>query len=456
MAEHWVAHLLCLSRHRPAARPYQRGLSAARSAPVMHQASTTTRARRRLFTTWMHVRPQIPTAVDYLYMTGWELRRRCRRRTRRRRRLPLPSCQLLLLPLQGAQFHESAATFPVWNQATSESPRIQKSTVPIGRRQQEISVWVLPSNSGNTIRNDFTFRNTILDGLSVPEPLQTAFIRKKKHYKAGRDYMDFSDPYPVKVIDGKPFGVTYCGSPRIIGVNKQKWTVPMGMARACFGETMLLTFGGPGHEVIVDDRWYNIPFDGVPRRVTTSKGSLTICLVGPEPPVKVLGEVKTPAEIARMLTISGPAAGGSGLSAAAPPTRRTSDSPSHIASARQAHISHPHSASSRQSSRRRDRSIRSPCESASRLSNDGDRPNSRDPSRHLHGVAQHAIPVTAADRRSFCSYRASVARAVRASSRVPSDRVVFREPAVPPSRRWRFRFHRWRTNRVSYSAHRAH
>ena len=181
--------------------------------------------------------------------------------------------------------------------------QLRRETINVrrpGQRDMLIDVWRLPQPTGYDSKRFYvpehddrwSFRAKALEqGKLQCRPINT------RH----ETYMEFNGPYPVKVIKGKPYGVMFYGEPRDIELNGKHWTVPMGMARVCFGGKFLLAFGGPGHEVIINDQWYNIPFDEQERTVWISDGrTLNVRLSGNLPPVKTLGEVKTPAEVARM------------------------------------------------------------------------------------------------------------------------------------------------------------
>ena len=188
--------------------------------------------------------------------------------------------------------------------AAVPEPKISMATLSLGGRDIAIDVWSLLD------RTDYDFS----DRFYVPERDPRWSFRARaliKHpppvtpvrYRTNETYMEYGGHYPVKVINGKPNGVMFVGKPKLIeiksGMESKKWIMPMGKARACFGGKMLLAFGGPGHEVIIDDQWYNIPFNGKERPVVTSAwGILKVRLFGGTPPVKDLGEVKTPAEVA--------------------------------------------------------------------------------------------------------------------------------------------------------------
>ena len=114
--------------------------------------------------------------------------------------------------------------------------------------------------------------------------------------------MDFNEKYPVLVREGRKFGVAFTGmKPRVIELNGKKWTVPLDRPRMCAGGSALLAFGGPGHEVIIDDKWYNVPFGGDTKAVTTTDGKkFRVRLPGKQPEVKVLGEVRTSYDIEQL------------------------------------------------------------------------------------------------------------------------------------------------------------
>lgn len=102
-----------------------------------------------------------------------------------------------------------------------------------------------------------------------------------------------SGKYPVHVHNGRLYGVRYDGKPRQVIIDGIPTTVPLSQARVVFGQH-LLAFGGPHHELIIDDEWYNIPFGGDSKEIFIAGRFRMVSLPGPEPHIKRLGEVKLP------------------------------------------------------------------------------------------------------------------------------------------------------------------
>ena len=126
--------------------------------------------------------------------------------------------------------------------------------------------------------------------------------------------LDFSGEFPVVIIEGKAHGIRFDGPPREIWVNSMAFMVDMDKPRRCRlpSETMgmarpfLLAFGGPGHEVIVEDQWYEVKFNGEDKMITLRDKKMNIRLEGPAPEVKILGEVVTPKEMRNVVNQNRP------------------------------------------------------------------------------------------------------------------------------------------------------
>ena len=132
--------------------------------------------------------------------------------------------------------------------------------------------------------------------------------------------LDFSERFPVLRVGGVAHGIRFDGMARDIVIDGRPWRVPMERPRRVrlgggTSRPHVLAFGGPGHEVIIDDQWYVVKFGG-PEVVCRLASGQTLCvqLPGSPPEVKVLGEA------APMPPPS--AAGQSPRAAAAAPQRR--------------------------------------------------------------------------------------------------------------------------------------
>lgn len=108
--------------------------------------------------------------------------------------------------------------------------------------------------------------------------------------------LDLSGKYPVVVIDGKTRGIRFDGPPQLMFVDDKPWTVAVDGSRRCHldgpsSKPVVLAFGGPGHEIIVDDQWYELKFGGVEKYIKVGRKMRKFQLMGNPPEVKILGEV---------------------------------------------------------------------------------------------------------------------------------------------------------------------
>ena len=106
--------------------------------------------------------------------------------------------------------------------------------------------------------------------------------------------LDMTGKYPVVWIDRRPRGIRFDGPPRYINIDDRPYLVPVDQARKCRidgPKPRLLAFGGPGHEVIVDDQWFEVKFGGAEKLVKFGGRVHKIQLLGNPPEVKILPEV---------------------------------------------------------------------------------------------------------------------------------------------------------------------
>ena len=132
----------------------------------------------------------------------------------------------------------------------------------------------------------WAFRTTALRGREFPKVV----------LETGHDpTMVFDEKYPFLARDGLKFGTEFGGgSSGVIELNGTTWTLPLNKPRLCGGGSLLLAFGGPGHEIIINDQWYNVPFGGETKEVKTRDGKkYRIRLPDDQPEVMVLGELRT-------------------------------------------------------------------------------------------------------------------------------------------------------------------
>ena len=109
--------------------------------------------------------------------------------------------------------------------------------------------------------------------------------------------LNFSGKFPVAIINGKAHGIRFDGGPRDILINGKPWTVDVDkprIARLAGPRPYLIALGGPGHEVIIDDQWHMVKFNGPEVFFTLGYRKFRVQLKGSAPEVKILGEVITP------------------------------------------------------------------------------------------------------------------------------------------------------------------
>jgi len=169
--------------------------------------------------------------------------------------------------------------------------------INIGGRRHEIQI-------------DSASNSVIVDGHHVCEygskgtqDVQLAFVLHKIQFNPpkkeilidGRPCtLDMSGKYPVVWIDGEPHGIRFDGVPRYIHIDDRPYCVPMDQARKCRidgPKPRLLAFGGPGHEVIVDDQWFEVKFGGAEKLIKFGGRVHKIQLLGDPPEVKILPKV---------------------------------------------------------------------------------------------------------------------------------------------------------------------
>lgn len=106
--------------------------------------------------------------------------------------------------------------------------------------------------------------------------------------------LDLSGKFPVIWIDGRAHGIRFDGEPRYIFIDDNPYLVPVDWARKCRidgPKPRLLAFGGPGHEVIIDDQWFEVKFNGAEKFIKFGGSTHKVFLKGNPPEVKILPEV---------------------------------------------------------------------------------------------------------------------------------------------------------------------
>ena len=104
--------------------------------------------------------------------------------------------------------------------------------------------------------------------------------------------LDRSKSYPCVFIKGQQHGIRFKGPPRKVIINSREWFVPTNdvvKGKIAGPRVWQLALGGPGHELIIDDMWYEIKFNGKPKTISIGSKMLEIILPPPAPEVEILG-----------------------------------------------------------------------------------------------------------------------------------------------------------------------
>jgi len=169
--------------------------------------------------------------------------------------------------------------------------------INIGGRRHEIQI---DSASNSVIVDGHHVCECVSDGV---QDVQLAYVLHKIQFRPPKKEilidgqsctLDMTGKYPVVWIDGQPHGIRFDGPPRFIYIDDVPYLVPMDWARKCRidgPKPRLLAFGGPGHEVIVDDQWFEVKFGGAEKLMKFGGRVHKIQLRGDPPEVKILPEV---------------------------------------------------------------------------------------------------------------------------------------------------------------------
>ncbi len=103
--------------------------------------------------------------------------------------------------------------------------------------------------------------------------------------------MDFRGRYPCVRMNNQEKGIRFDGPPREIIIDDKKWTVHMHKGRRVKfgGNTHVIAYGGPGHEVIIDGKWYQCKFNNEEKEIRLGMETHRIRLEPPGPEVTILG-----------------------------------------------------------------------------------------------------------------------------------------------------------------------
>lgn len=112
--------------------------------------------------------------------------------------------------------------------------------------------------------------------------------------------LNLSKKFPSVMVDGEEHGIRFEGVSREMVINGEQYVVPMdntNVIKFGSGKPYAFAFGGPGHEVIIDDLIYQVNFNGPPVTLQIGQRKFEVQLPGNPPKPLILGIVKTPKDI---------------------------------------------------------------------------------------------------------------------------------------------------------------
>ena len=120
--------------------------------------------------------------------------------------------------------------------------------------------------------------------------------------------MDFRGLFPCVKIRSVERGIRFDGPPREMEIDGVPFLVNVSKGRKVqFGNVNhVIAFGGPGHEVIINGKWYECKFSGAEKDIVLGMNHHRIKLTGPPPEVKILGEFIEDKKMINKLTGSAP------------------------------------------------------------------------------------------------------------------------------------------------------
>lgn len=105
--------------------------------------------------------------------------------------------------------------------------------------------------------------------------------------------LNLARKFPTVVVNGKEHGIRFNGPPRSILLNGNEYEVPLDKPAIVKlggkGKPYMISIGGPGHEVIIDEYWFEVKFGGASVSVTLGAKKIKVQLPGPIPDVRILG-----------------------------------------------------------------------------------------------------------------------------------------------------------------------
>ena len=163
--------------------------------------------------------------------------------------------------------------------------------------------------TGDLLLNDtfmckIGFEPVVCDVFGVEKTVSTTRPLKKILVDGELSEMDFRGLFPCVKIQNVERGIRFDGQPREIEIDGVPFLVNMDKGRkVMFGHiNHVIAFGGPGHEVIINGKWYECKFNNVEKEIILGMNHHRVKLAGPPPEVKILGEFIEDRKIINRLT----------------------------------------------------------------------------------------------------------------------------------------------------------
>lgn len=139
------------------------------------------------------------------------------------------------------------------------------------------------------------------------KPFQVSFRPPMREILIDRQLrkLDLGAIFPVIIMENDVLhGIRFEGEGHHIIIDDNKIWVPFDRPvwkKIGSFRPRLIAFGGPCHEVIIDNQWFEVKFGGQEKSVQIGLNTVRIRLEGPAPGVKILGKVISPNEARRMV-----------------------------------------------------------------------------------------------------------------------------------------------------------
>ena len=106
--------------------------------------------------------------------------------------------------------------------------------------------------------------------------------------------INFCRKFPCITDDKGSRGIKFQGPPRAMIINGKSYKIGMNEPTKInlnHDKPYLISFGGPYHEVIINEQWFHVPFDGKIVVIVIEGNVLEVMLSGPVPTIEVLGYI---------------------------------------------------------------------------------------------------------------------------------------------------------------------